>query len=176
MQTSMQMVMLSLEKMAKQQMQFQEQIMVFQEQTRTEISDLRNKLTGFEQGMFDIKMGLNQKIGGEEVKNIIDKKIYMLNEYKKDAEQLQSQDLNLMQNQFSSQFQNTQKELQQRMEKVQMVQQLHNQLVQNTPQQQNYPQSNQFEHSPSQMTEEAPSLQSSGPYSPTPMTEYTNQT
>ena len=52
------------------------------------MTDLRTKLTSFEQGMFDHKMNLNYKIGGEEVKNIIDKKIYMLNEYKKDAEQL----------------------------------------------------------------------------------------
>jgi hypothetical protein len=48
MQASMHMVMLSLEKMAKQQMQFQEQIMVFQEQARAEMGDLRSKVGGFE--------------------------------------------------------------------------------------------------------------------------------
>ena len=38
--------------------------------------------------MFDMKMNLGQKIAGEEVKDIIDKKMYLLSEYKKDVENL----------------------------------------------------------------------------------------
>ena len=38
--------------------------------------------------MLDMKLNCNSKINGEQVRDIIDKKLHILNEYKKDTENL----------------------------------------------------------------------------------------
>ena len=45
-------------------------------------------MNDLENQVLDLKMVCNSKINGEEVRDIIDKKMFILNEYRKDADNL----------------------------------------------------------------------------------------
>jgi hypothetical protein len=45
-------------------------------------------MSDIESTVLDLKMNCNSKINGEEVRDIIDKKLLLLNEYRKDADNI----------------------------------------------------------------------------------------
>ena len=53
-----------------------------------DVSGMRLKMNDLENSILDIKINCNSKINGEEVRDIIDKKLFILQEYRKDADSL----------------------------------------------------------------------------------------
>jgi hypothetical protein len=63
-----------------------ESMKVFQENVKSEMSQLKGKIGDMEKQILDLKVNCNSKINGEEVKDIIDKKLNLLQDYRRDTE------------------------------------------------------------------------------------------
>ncbi len=59
---------------------------MFQENVKSEMSQLKGKIGDMEKQILDLKVNCNSKINGEEVKDIIDKKLNLLQDYRRDTE------------------------------------------------------------------------------------------
>ncbi len=60
----------------------------FQESVKIDLSQMKAKINEIEGQIVDLKINCGTKIDGEEVREIIDKKFNVLNEYRKDADNL----------------------------------------------------------------------------------------
>lgn len=74
-----------------------ESMKTFQDQVKNDINSVKNKITEIETQIIDMKININSKLGSEEVKDIIDKKLAIINDYKRDAENINKtvNDINL---------------------------------------------------------------------------------
>ncbi len=77
-QMNLQLVMLQLEKMNQQQKQMQETLSGLQDGMRSELSLIKQKVHDMENSMLDLKINCNSKINGEQVRDIVDKKMAIL--------------------------------------------------------------------------------------------------
>ena len=75
-----------IEKLAFQQTTMADSLRSLQEGLRSDVTYIKSKVSDMELQLLDLRIQVNQKVGGEELTTIIDKKMQKLQDYRRDTD------------------------------------------------------------------------------------------